>query len=344
MSQGAIDKWIVITTINPPTRTIDLIVDVCAGGEWSAVVVGDRKTPSDWSAPPIHFLDLETQQSQFGSFSQEIPLNHYSRKNLGYLYAMQQGASVILETDDDNEPYATFGTATAMDVSSPALLLEDEGWVNIYEHFKKVEDEGIRIWPRGLPLDAIFVKGRLREMSHSRACPIQQYLADGDPDVDAIYRLTNRRPLFFSTEAPSVVVGRGAWVPFNAQNTLYFSIAYPLMYLPCEVNFRMTDIWRSFVAQAALTHHGYGVAFHPPTVRQIRNEHDLMKDFVEETVGYLNNRRIGKLLGDALVGFPKESVSATARKMWATLATHGLVTEQELRRFDLWLEHLPVHP
>ena len=336
------DRWIVITTINPPTRTIELIAELCARGEWAAVVVGDRKTPSDWSAPPLHFLDLDQQRELFGSFSDEIPMNHYSRKNLGYLYAMRQGASMILETDDDNEPYASFGTGCELEVSPPARWLIGDDWVNIYEHFKRPEDEKVLIWPRGLPLDALFEAGTLRELAAPRACPIQQYLADNDPDVDAIYRLTNRKPLSFSAVARPVVVDRGTWVPFNAQNTLYFPVSYPLLYLPCEVTFRMTDIWRSFVAHAALTHHGYATSFHAATVLQNRNQHDLMRDFADETVGYLNNRRIGQLLIETLNGLPSESVGLTARALWMTLAQHGFVTDREIERFDGWLAHVAV--
>jgi hypothetical protein len=63
-----------------------------------------------------------------------------------------------------------------------------------------------------------------------------------------------------------VAPGLGVWVRFNSQNTVFFLDAFPLLYLPGHVSFRMTDIWRSFVAQAAVSHHDGAIAFHAPTV------------------------------------------------------------------------------
>ena len=38
-----------------------------------------------------------------------MPLYNYSRKNIGYLLAMRDGAEVIVETDDDNRPLEDSG-------------------------------------------------------------------------------------------------------------------------------------------------------------------------------------------------------------------------------------------
>ena len=37
------------------------------------------------------------------SITDQLPWNHFGRKNLGYLYAIQHGADVIFDFDDDNE-------------------------------------------------------------------------------------------------------------------------------------------------------------------------------------------------------------------------------------------------
>ena len=63
-----------------------------------------------------------------------------------------------------------------------------------------------------------------------------------DPDVDAVYRLTRKTPLFFDRAAEPVVLASDTWTPFNSQNTLFYREAFPLLYLPCHVSFRMTDI------------------------------------------------------------------------------------------------------
>lgn len=330
--------WVVITTINPPTTAVEFVSRLCAENGWSAVVVGDRKTPKGWSIANIDYLSIEEQKDRFGSFSDAVPFNHYCRKNLGYLYAIGKGADCILETDDDNIPYADFGSALNPFVEGDTL--EGPGWVNVYKHFSKA-----LIWPRGLPLDDIHTAGKTRPGTEPRYCPIQQYLADADPDVDAIYRLIFRDPVDFDKSAPSLVLNRDCWVPFNSQNTVFFTEAFPLLYLPCHVSFRMTDIWRSFVAQAALWAGGYHVAFHTSTVKQIRNEHNLMKDFEQEIVGYRHNRDIGRLLSGCLEKLPpitEGRLADAALELWKTLAEAAHIPAQEMKLIETWFSSLPA--
>ncbi len=135
-----------------------------------------------------------------------------------------------------------FGRRTRR-LSVPSVT--DAGWVNAYRYFTDVN-----IWPRGLPLDAIQRPLPPFESLHTQdvACPIQQGLADENPDVDAIYRLVLTLPQNFRADR-RVALGKGAWCPFNSQNTTWWPEAFPLLYLPSYCSFRMTDIWRSFVAQ-----------------------------------------------------------------------------------------------
>ena len=109
-------NWIVVTTINMPTTAIDKISKLCASGKWNAVVVGDLKTPTHWQKEHIHYLSPLNQKERYGELSEILPFNHYSRKNLGYLFAIEHGAEVILETDDDNIPYPDFGRDTSFNV------------------------------------------------------------------------------------------------------------------------------------------------------------------------------------------------------------------------------------
>jgi hypothetical protein len=332
-------RWIVITTINPPTRALERVSRLCTSGEWNAVVIGDTRTPPDWRAEGIHFLDVAAQRDLYGELAEAIPLRHYSRKNLGYLFALEHGADVILDMDDDNIPYDSFGSGIEREIPPGARIVEGAEWVNVYRHF--VPEDAPVIWPRGLPLDSIHVTGRARDLEKARVCPIQQYLADNDPDVDAIYRLLQPRPLTFDPQASPVVLGEGVWVPINAQNAVFFHEAFPLTYLPARVSFRMTDIWRSFVALAALAVHGFTAAFRTSTVTQERNVHDLMRDFEDEVPGYLNNRRIGEELRRAAAGLsPDEPMSATALALWKVMITSGFVPEDEWPILSRWFARL----
>ena len=51
---------------------------------------------------------LKTQKKLDFQSIKFIPENHYSRKNIGYLHAISNGAKIIFETDDDNLPKKIF--------------------------------------------------------------------------------------------------------------------------------------------------------------------------------------------------------------------------------------------
>ncbi len=324
-------RWLVVTTIAPPTETLRALQVLCREG-WSAVVVGDRGGPRTWRCAGVEYLGVERQRRHFGKFADLLPYRHYCRKNLGYLFAVENGAELILEVDDDNIPLPGFGRGLKREVRG--LRLRGSGWVNVYSHFTTAP-----VWPRGLPLDAIRSPGQPEAMQKSRVCPIQQYLTQEDPDVDAIFRLTHPGPTRFRRGGPSVVLAREAWAPFNTQNTLFWREAFPLTYLPGHVSFRLTDIWRSFVAQAVLKARGYDLAFHPPSVRQERNPHDLMRDFAQEVDGYLHNRRIGEILTRELAAAPpgRGRLGDIALRFWRRLAAEGILPAAEIRLYESWL-------
>jgi hypothetical protein len=334
MSGLGAGRWIVMTTINPPATAVEKVSRLCRDKGWSAVVIGDTRTPKGWHADGIDYLDVATQKKTFGDLADAIPYRHYSRKNLGFLYAVERGASLILEMDDDNIPYDHFGEGISEVVTAGARVVEGAEWVNIYRHF--LPPAAPTIWPRGLPLDAIHVSGDISTLEREQICPVQQYLADHDPDVDAIYRLIHSGPLSFEAGASPVVLGEGVWVPFNAQNTLFFAEAFALTYLPCHVSFRMTDIWRSFVALAALSVHGRSVSFHTATVDQQRNVHDLMRDFEDEVPGYINNRRIGERLREAARNLKPAAMTETALLLWRVMIDEGFVPESEWPIVTSW--------
>lgn len=325
-------KFIIITTINYPTEGVKKIATNCQ--DWNLLIIGDKKTPSDWNWEGIEFLSVQAQTMLDSTFAQECPFNHYARKNIGYLQAIQSGAEVIAETDDDNIPYDGF--LNAIDKYVEGQLVQKSGWENVYTHFIDT-----KIWPRGFPLEYISqsLKNRssLSEIS-TFDCPIQQYLADGDPDVDAVYRLTTQAETKFRSN--TVILSEGTFCPFNSQNTIFWPEAYPLLYLPSFVSFRMTDIWRSFIAQICLYKLGKSIAFREPTVFQERNVHSLIRDFKDEVPGYLNNVKIVEILSELPLSDSPDRVGENLRMCYEKLVEVEIISPQELNLVDFWLKDL----
>ena len=50
----------------------------------------------------IIFLSEKDQINMNLTFTRQLPWNSFGRKNVGYIYAISQGAKVIFDFDDDN--------------------------------------------------------------------------------------------------------------------------------------------------------------------------------------------------------------------------------------------------
>lgn len=315
-------KFIVITTINDKTRAIS---DFERKKDWHIIIVGDRRSQSIESTNNLTFLSVHAQQNLGFSITDKLPYNHYTRKNIGYLYAIRAGADVIYETDDDNIPYPYWGIEP---FKCKNLVQNESVFVNIYNHFSKN-----LIWPRGFPLDLISNKEKpVVNVVSELKVGVWQGLADLDPDVDAIYRLIFDKPVRFQRKR-SVILPPGKFCPFNSQNTLWNREAFPYLYLPATTSFRFTDILRGFIAQRLMWESGMHLGFHQATVYQVRNIHDLMRDFKDEVECYLSPRKVINVITG--LNFSDNPFVNLA------LAYRGLVEEQiissdELRILDAW--------
>ncbi len=325
---------IIITSISAPNQAMTLFAEGAKSRGMDFFVIGDVRSPAEFALEGSRFFSLAEQHKIGFTFVALCPERHYARKNIGYLLAIQAGAEIILDTDDDNLPYSSFWNAPKQRVQ--VHRVNDGGWINVYRYFSDVS-----IWPRGLSLRHLAsMPPTIDELQVLECnCPIQQGLANENPDVDAIYRLALPLPLNFREDV-RVALGKGSWCPFNSQNTRWFQEAFPLLYLPSYCSFRMTDIWRSFVAQRIAWENGWDILFHEPTVWQERNAHDLLKDFADEIPGYLHNDEIVALLGDLPLQAGVAQIPANLRRCYGMLAERKLVGKEELNLLDAWLADL----
>lgn len=328
-------KSLVITSIaaadHPVLRTY---AAACRERNIPFIVIGDTRSPEPFELADCDFWGVSRQRELPFALAERLPYRHYARKNLGYLLAIRRGSERIVETDDDNLPHESFWHEREREVR--CRYFEGKGWVNVYGYFS-----GQRIWPRGYPLDEVLKPRADLEAIPERVvrCPIQQGLPDENPDVDAIYRLTCPLPLTFA-KGLSLGLGARAWSPFNSQNTVWFREAFPLLYLPAFCSVRMTDIWRSFIAQRIAWENGWAVLYHEPTVWQERNEHNLLRDFEDEVPGYLHNSRVCRLLEELPLAAGEEQIPDNMRRCYDVFVREGLIDAKELELLDIWLKDL----
>lgn len=326
-------KFVVITSINEINDNIRKFANF---RDWHVVIIGDKKSPPISKTPEsnITFLNIDNQKELGFNFFDVCPFNHYARKNLGYIYALKQGAEYILDTDDDNCPYDTWGEDISFSDTSELRSISGPKFVNIYKHFT---DE--QIWPRGFPLNLISNKTSPEingKKQHKIA--VWQGLADKDPDVDAIYRLVVNKMVTFDKKEP-IALENGVYCPFNTQNTVWtLASCFPYIYVPISVSFRFCDILRGYIAQRGFESMNAKLAFTSASVYQERNDHNLMHDFIDEITCYTDVTRTVELLDSLkLEGIPKRDIVT----IYENLQKIGVVKEADIEGVKAFISDLP---
>lgn len=323
------NKHLVVTSISAPNAVLRSLAEGSQEHGFQFTIIGDSKSPDHFELDGADFFPLGKQKELPFRLAGLLNERSYARKNLGYLRAIQGAADFILETDDDNFPRPDFWKSPERGVSG--TLVEHDDWVNVYSYFSTS-----RIWPRGYPLEYLDRASSPTESAAVMVCPIQQGLADENPDVDAVYRMTCPLPLSFDRRDP-VILCSGAWCPFNSQSTVHFPEVFPLLYLPTFCSFRMTDIWRSFVSQRILWTCGWNLSFHNASVWQERNAHNLLNDFADEVSGYLNNARIAEALNALPLTEGSDAICDNMIACYQKLVEMALVGEQEIPLLEAWI-------
>lgn len=269
-------KVIISTTINPPTEAIKRF-DAMPG--WELVVIGDKKTPTDYKLRRGRYVTPEEQEALFPELSRLIGWNCIQRRNIGFLIAHSMNADIVATVDDDNIPMPGWGenlmvgkvvSAIEWDSSLPAI---DPIFCSGVHH----------LWHRGFPLPLVS-----QRMAKTSACGMGEIIADvqadywnGDPDIDAFCRMEHAPDIHFSEEPFPFYCRKPS--PFNSQNTFISSRVLKHYFMWTKVG-RYDDIIGGYVAQA----HGAKVVYGKASVFQKRNDHDLMRDFENEVWGMMN--------------------------------------------------------
>src|ERR1035437_8797511 len=166
------NNYCIVTTINKPTKAIEKLHEYFGD---NLIIVGDEKTPKDWNYKGI--VPMQESEKLYA------PKNHYARKNLGYLNAIKNKAELIYDTDDDNIPNKNW---IFREEKVNSFVSDNEGWFNVYNIFTDYET----IWPRGFSLKHWRDNTQRSFSKKLNNSSIQQGMVDGDPDVDAIWRLS----------------------------------------------------------------------------------------------------------------------------------------------------------
>ena len=272
-------KFIVTTTINSPTIATLKFIEIAKRDGWKFVVVGDTKTPhEEYEKLDCIYLDPDKQAEMYPELSEAIGWKTIQRRNIGFVYAYEHGADVVATVDDDNIPYDNWGTD---------LYVGKEVEVDYYTNKELLVFDPLSVtnqsnlWHRGFPIDLLPYKNLIEYKGKKKITPlIQADLWDGDPDIDAMCRLSFKPIVKFDTTSPFAAAEIS---PFNSQNTFIHRDALK-HYAVWPYVGRMDDIWGGYYAQKMIG--ADKLIYNRASVYQDRNVQDLITNLEKEIIGY----------------------------------------------------------
>jgi len=298
-------KFIVTTTINPPTLATIKFAEIAQLHDWTFIIVGDTKTPhTDYTKlesiyPNVKYLSPKEQERDYKEISDIIGWKTIQRRNIGFVAAYKMGADIVATVDDDNIPYDNWGQNLYVGKTISVDLYEPE--LDVFDPLSVTRDN--YIWHRGYPIEYLQKRHRVEYKGKTkRKVLVQADLWDGDPDIDAMARLTYKPIVKYSdiTEPYcSNVIS-----PFNSQNTFLAREVIPF-YSVLPFTGRMDDIWGGYILQHYFPN---SVIYAPASVYQDRNVQDLVTNLEKEIIGYRNTLRLLENLADFDKVLPEETL------------------------------------
>lgn len=303
---------IVFTTINYPLVIKELFDNINKYDHIDEVkvwIVGDCKTPpglfdlsKEFSRKGLEivYLDIDAQDKwgkRCADFYDRVPYNNETRRNIGYLCALEDECEVLISIDDDNFPTDDdFVGAHSQTGSwfSEAILRDKGGFHNICEYLSF--EPSRQVFPRGYPF----------ELRSKRNNP-QYVKSDGmvrigvtaglwlkDPDIDATTWLNGRITSKSYNSPERIVLEQSTWTPINTQNTSIVKELVPAFFcvpmgwdVPGGKIQRYGDIWGGYFLQALMEGTAYHVSFGRPIVEHRRNPHNYVDDMRSEFWGMI---------------------------------------------------------
>lgn len=320
---------LVITSIFPEKDILQKNINMWPNDK--VYIVMDKKSSSNGSLTNDSFILVDRyKKSKYESI---CPYNSYSRKNIGYIEASKK-TKYIFETDDDN---------LITDISSinPSIFTKTNVILYPSKHnlFREIySNDKSQLWPRGFPLSWLERESTKSKLSKECNPGVIQFLVNGNPDVDAIYRLVMGESINLEAKKYSSPLAVDGLHPFNSQATMWRSKDAHLMYLPSTCSFRMTDIYRGYIAGAIFFSRKEFTFFDKQIVNQQRNEHSIVADFKSEHAGYLQVEYIVNYLEN---DFPNEtSEYDTILKIYNHFIEKNIFDKSELNLVSTYLESL----
>ena len=200
----------------------------------------------------IIYLSIKEQNKLNYKIIKYLNFNSYSRKNIGYLYAIYHGAKEIYEIDEE----IIISNFTEFDLNNKFISYGKNNYsemINPYFYFGEKS-----IWPRGFRINDIGKQGNnkfyISDYNTINLRPlVLQGIINGIPDIDSILfqtALTKIEAINFNFfHSLPLLYQPGNYIPINSKNTRYLYDIFPFLCLPTTINEEISDILRGYIIQ-----------------------------------------------------------------------------------------------
>ena len=274
---------------NPPKLSFKNLLNIL--GEWNIVVVGNKKKNDiKWKlvnhSKKYVYLSIKDQLKLGYKTIQYLTFNNYSRKNIGYLYAIQHGAKEIYEIDEDLIISKIQNIDIKNNISICYGVRNDSLMINPYSYFGENN-----IWPRGFRISDIgkdennnFYNIKSNQLIIKPL--IFQGLINGIPDVDSFFLQTRFRKntvidVNFLDIYP-LLYFPGQYIPLNSKNTKYLYDIFPFIILPISLEERISDIVRGFIIQRFAWGYNGSIIYHKSETYKNKSSYFISSTIPEE--------------------------------------------------------------
>jgi len=265
------------------------------------------------------------------------------RKNRRHLIVSNENDTSTNQSNVKADPSTSVNKVIIQESNDATLyeVIECDVKINSFNPYPMMGAPHLPSWPRGFPLS--YIKNNHTYESKVTKIPVKdvgiiQSLANHDPDVDAIYRLTQPIPFDFPSKGKPVAVPKNSYSPYNAQATLHTYDALWSLLLPVTVHGRVSDIWRGYITQRLFRDIGLRLVFNPSTVIQDRNVHNYLADFNSESDLY---ERSLKLI-EQLQEWPLlcKDLPGRIEELWILMYEHGYLKIDDVIMVQAWISSL----
>jgi len=338
------DKWIVMNAYNPPFSSLINLLNYLE--DWKIVVISiDKKIDKKWKEldnyNKLIYISLKEQMRLGYHISKYLNLNSYSRKNIGYLYAVQHGAKEIFEIDEDIA--ISDLNSLNYNISNHYIyyaIRNDSRMINPYIHFGERN-----IWPRGF---------RLSDIGHQHLNAfytlngkdllliplIYQGLINGAPDTDSIFQKTKLSIEFNFSLADPFIYFPGNFIPINSKNTKYLYDIFPFLALFSTISENLSDILRGYILQYFAWRHNGCVVFHSSKNYRLRNNIYPKSIFIEEKNLFYNLDKYIFIINSNINSNSKMNEFDRLFSIIESLINFGFLSEKDLSMYKAYLDDL----